>query len=56
MSTTQVVEKVVIQEVEVLKEVEVEKEASLRPISPDLARSHLSSPDPDLKVSSSELA
>ena len=39
MSTTQVVEKVVIQEVEVLKEVEVEKEASLRPISPELARS-----------------
>ena len=38
MSTTQVVEKVVIQEVEVLKEVEVEKEARL-------ARSRLSSPD-----------
>ena len=38
MSTTQVVEKVVIQEVEVLKEVEVEKEARL-------ARSRLTSPD-----------
>ena len=38
MSTTQIVEKVVIQEVEVLKEVEVEKEASL-------ARSRLTSTD-----------